>query len=228
MFADPQKLPFSHVAFKMFDKISCIPSKGKLPNRTIQNSQHKQLIVLMLFSMPDLSDDSDSDEDDDMTELLMSKSGNLVRMAQQFAKRLAKRKRSRKLKRKKPRKKRIVEVATDWCASPWGKMLENFRIHGISNREGHLFRRRFRVPFDLFRRLVTLCHEKNLFPPAKLHPTSGTPIDAAHRALIPLELKLLGVLRILGRGWCLDDVKESSELRKARCQYFSTSFVQDL
>ena len=59
----------------------------------------------MSFSMPDLSDDSDSDEDDDMTELLMSKSGNLVRMTQQFAKRLAKRKRSRKLKRKKPRKK---------------------------------------------------------------------------------------------------------------------------
>ena len=50
---------------------------------------------------------------------------------------------------------------------------------------------------------------------------SRAEFDRAGRPVIPLELKILGVLRILGRGWCLDDVKESSGISEAAmCEFF--------
>jgi hypothetical protein len=52
----------------------------------------------------------------------------------------------------------------DWNQSTWGKMLLDPKIRSVSTREGRLFRRRFRIPFPLFRRIVTMCHERDLFP----------------------------------------------------------------
>ena len=84
-----------------------------------------------------------------------------------------------------------------------------------------IFRRRFRVPFLLFRRIVAVYHERDLFPFKGKILDGGERVDSTNRPVIPLELKILGVLRILGRGWCLDDVKESSGISVgAMCEFF--------
>jgi hypothetical protein len=66
-----------------------------------------------------------------------------------------------------------------------------------------------------------MCRERDLFPFKGRVLESGEMVDRAGRSVIPLELKILGVLRILGRGWCLDDVKESSGISEAAmCEFF--------
>ena len=86
--------------------------------------------------------------------------------------------------------------------STWGRMLVNPRTRDPSDRKGGvLFRTRFRVPFPLFERLVQLTRENRWF--------SENP-DASGRKGAPLELKILGVLRVLGRGYCFDGIEELS------------------
>ena len=177
--------------------------------------------------MPSLADDSDDEDDDDlhdsgspMHKLLLEEAARMAQIGIEFVKKRG----AANGQVKKPRKKRSPMPPTDWSQSTWGIMLEKFRVDGPSARDAILFRRRFRVPFDLFRRLVTMCKEKNLFPHSKFHPTTGVPIDAAFRPVIPLELKMLGVLRILGRGWCLDDVTECSGISETTMQIFFHEF----
>lgn len=56
------------------------------------------------------------------------------------------------------------------------------------------------------------------------------PVDCCGRAGVPLELKLLGVLRLLGRGTCFDGIEEltmgSAEVHRA--QYSSMKLTSDL
>ena len=76
--------------------------------------------------------------------------------------------------------------------STWGRMLMNPRTQDPTDKKGGvLFRRRFRVPFPVFLRLVALTRENNWFTERP---------DASGRRGAPLELKILGVLRVLGRG----------------------------
>ena len=74
--------------------------------------------------------------------------------------------------------------------STWGRMLLNPRTRDPGDRKGGvLFRLRFRVPFPLFERIVALTRENNWFTERG---------DASGRRGAPLELKILGVLRVLG------------------------------
>ena len=77
--------------------------------------------------------------------------------------------------------------AIDYWYSPWGQLLRRFAaIDGgpsIASRDGKLFRRRFRVPYGVYRNLVQKCHEKNLF------------CDSSSRSICPVEIKLLSVLQ---------------------------------
>jgi len=173
-----------------------------------------------------VDEESDDEEDDDfgqntvaMHRLLVEQASILAQTGDHFAKKRRMRSRS-----KKPRRKRISKPPTDWCKSTWGIMLDKFQSEGPSPRDLVLFRRRFRVPFELFRRLVTLCREKNLFAHSKLDRRTGVAVDAAYRQVIPLELKMLGVLRILGRGWCLDDVTECSGIAETTMSVFFHEF----
>ena len=79
--------------------------------------------------------------------------------------------RSRKNKKdNRSRRKRAIsssqrETRLDYWSSTWGKLLVKLSaIPGgplISSREGKLFRRRFRVPWDVFVDLLQKCKEKN-------------------------------------------------------------------
>jgi hypothetical protein len=84
----------------------------------------------------------------------------------------------------------------DYWETSWGKLLRNPNTRDISSKEGRLFRRRFRVPFQIFTDvLLPKSKEHNIFD------TRGT-------TQIPLEIKILMVLRVLGRNNCIDDIKE--------------------
>jgi len=86
----------------------------------------------------------------------------------------------------------------DYWETPWGKLITCDRVMNIKTKEGKLFRRRFRIPFLLFKdALVPLCREYNIF---------DTKNENAVR--VPLEFKILYSLRILGRGNCCDDIAE--------------------
>lgn len=58
-----------------------------------------------------------------------------------------------------------------------------------------------------------MVREKDILP--------ARPVDASGRIGVPLELKILGILRILGRSWCLDDVNEASGISESTmCRIF--------
>ena len=62
-----------------------------------------------------------------------------------------------------------------------------------------IFRRRFRVPFPIFEKIVLECNRVNVFN-----------IKSESRVRVPIEFKVLISLRILGRGNCFDDISEMS------------------
>ena len=77
--------------------------------------------------------------------------------------------------------------------------MRNPEIRNPASNSGKLFRRRFRVPFPLYERLYQMCIEMGF---------EENVVDAFGRAGVPLQLKLLGVLRILGRATCVDGISE--------------------
>ena len=108
----------------------------------------------------------------------------------------------------------------DYWGSQWGLLLNNPQTMDILSYEGRLFRRRFRLPFPVFKEiLVPKCEEFNIFD----NENPG-------KVIIPLEIKLLGCLRILGRDSCADDINELSGIPGSSMNHlfkkFCTNFVQ--
>ena len=119
---------------------------------------------------------------------------------------------------------RKVELRPIYNNSTWGQMLLNPRIKDPADRKGGiLFRRRFRVPFPMFEQIVKLVRDKKWF--------SERP-DATGRVAAPLELKVLGVLRVLGLGYCFDGIEElcfiSAEVNRLFFHRFCTLFSSHL
>jgi hypothetical protein len=89
----------------------------------------------------------------------------------------------------------------DYNDSTWGRMLEEEKDQLLifDSDEAKTFRLRFRIPFKLY--LLILDWVKEWTDANELaHEICG-------RQKVPVSLKLLGVLRILGRGTCLDGIK---------------------
>lgn len=104
------------------------------------------------------------------------------------------------LKKKRDFSGRRFERRPDYDKSTWGLMLLNPRFKDPGDKKGgQLFRRRFRVPFPVFEEILGMTRSSGWF-------TEGR--DAIGVLAAPLELKILGVLRVLGRGYCFDGVEE--------------------
>ena len=104
------------------------------------------------------------------------------------------------VKKKRDFSNRKSEKRPQYELSTWGMMLANPRSKDPGDRKGgQLFRRRFRVPFPVFEEIVAMTRTNGWF-------TEGR--DAVGIMAAPLELKILGVLRVLGRGYCFDGVEE--------------------
>jgi hypothetical protein len=89
-----------------------------------------------------------------------------------------------------------------WDTVPWLRALRNERVNDPKTREGKEFRRKFRVPFPVFEKIVTMCRE-----------TDEPEFNVSDRLIggkpsIPLELKILSVLRILAGGLTFKDGAE--------------------
>ena len=85
---------------------------------------------------------------------------------------------------------------------------------------GQLFRRRFRIPAPFFIDwLVPKCRVANIFPTAI--NKNGT----SRRQQIPIEVKILLCLRLLGRGVTFDDVAEPSGVSETHCTSIFVEFV---
>ena len=97
----------------------------------------------------------------------------------------------------KERKQRRWEGCPNNMMSTWGRMLQSERVTDPTDGKGwKLFRRRFRVPYPIFLQLVQMARASGEFTEIP---------DAAGNPVAPLELKILAVLCVLGRGYCFDD-----------------------
>jgi len=100
---------------------------------------------------------------------------------------------------------RLVYERKDYKASPWWIYVLGGYYKNPVTREGKLFRARFRVPYAI----VELATE--WFPPS---------YDAIGREYCPITLKVLEVLRMLGRGAVVDDVVEGTGMNNETVRTF--------
>ena len=76
------------------------------------------------------------------------------------------------------RRRTLVERAADFWETEWGKLLRHPDVDNILTRIGKRFRRRFRLPVQLFEHLVTICRMHNIF-------------SSVYKSRIPIEAKVL-------------------------------------
>ena len=105
----------------------------------------------------------------------------------------------------------------DLWSTIWGKVITNTRDEILFNggveadtKLQRRFQNRFRVPFSMFETMVVECKDFNIFG----------------RTQIGVEFKLLGCLRILGRGAHCDDVAEILSCGTTTVNAMFKSFVK--
>ncbi|CAB1105184.1 unnamed protein product [Ectocarpus sp. CCAP 1310/34] len=123
-----------------------------------------------------------------------------------------------------PKRRRTVRPRADYRTLPWARMLEKADLlQDPSTREAKQFRRRFRVPYPFFLSLVDEVKAGN-WP--------GFTTDEFElggrgtRRCIPVETKVLAVLRILGRGNYFDDVSEVTGMGEATVNHMFHKFTE--
>ena len=103
--------------------------------------------------------------------------------------------------------------AQDLWKSPWGVMMRSDEINNPLSKASTKFRLRFRLPFKVFKEyFVPKCIELNVF-------------EMKRRGSIPIEFKLLVVLRILARGNDFDTLNELSMIPLSTCHKIFCDFV---
>ena len=101
---------------------------------------------------------------------------------------------------KSERRYRRVFPRPDYKQSVWWKMLEKGDCKVLGTREYQLFRRRFGVGFGRFK---TFCEAAREWDTTKETDVTGRPA-------VPLELKVLGALRMVCKGCAFDAIAELS------------------
>ena len=119
---------------------------------------------------------------------------------------------------KQPTKRKTYQ-RENYRESCWWKYLQRDNLSDLKSRDGKTFRNRFTVPFQLFNELLVLA--KSWFPQRL--------VDAFGKEVSPIELKLLGTLRILGKGCSWDLLYElsgvSAEVHRRRTLAFIAKFA---
>ncbi len=143
------------------------------------------------------SEDSCEDDDETMWRVFtMSRAFENLKMALNMTKRA--------------RKATVFRRPDRECA--WSIMLreEAPQLEVPDSFESKRFRTRFRVPYPMFLRLVEWTRTWVEWSPT--NPSGLKPFCHFKRPRIATELKVLGVLRMLGRGVCYDDIQELSSI----------------
>jgi Plant transposon protein len=121
--------------------------------------------------------------------------------------------RSPKRKRKSPEARHEFHKV-DYTKTKWGLLIGNPLVRFPGNRYGKQFRRRFRLPFQLFEILVNICSDKNVFN-----------VKDLTRVRIPIAIKLLCCLRVLGRDECFDSIEDMSDVPEKTVWWFFKLFI---
>lgn len=112
-------------------------------------------------------------------------------------------------------KKRKAKPPPDYSGTTWGRMLRETadvmreQPHSSEHKQ---FRLRFRIPFILFERLVDWT--------LTWYNATCAHFAANGQKRIPVQLLVLGVLRMLGRGTCLDGINELSGISGTKMSTF--------
>lgn len=124
-----------------------------------------------------------------------------------------------------PKQRRRVEPRPEYDLHPWTMMLDKKDdLSDPTKPISKTFRNRFRVPYPIFTMLLEATKDHGWFGCGSA--------DASGRPGIPVELKLLAVLRILGRGACYDDISELSSISTSSVgrilHEFCSNFAKDM
>ncbi len=102
----------------------------------------------------------------------------------------------------------------DYWQSNWGQMLKEPSLSIPTSKAARLFRRRFRVPYLLFKDvLVPQCKQAG--------------IGSAKSYAVPIELRILIVLRILGKDGVYDDCSNETFAGESTVASIFKSFLVD-
>ena len=94
----------------------------------------------------------------------------------------------------------------------------------IESKEGKSFQLRFRVPFALF--LILVAWTQGWYCYDAIHNPSGVrEVDAWGEKRVPVDLLVMGVLRILGRSTCFDGIEELSYISPTKMSSFFHQFT---
>ena len=107
-------------------------------------------------------------------------------------------------------------ITVDFSQTRWGKFITDPEVKDFNSRKGRLFRRRFRVPFHVFTWIVTKCTDANIFE-----------VKRQNAVRIPVAIKVLISLRILGRGDCCDSISEYCDVSESHCRMIFLLFVKN-
>lgn len=125
------------------------------------------------------------------------------------------------MKRPQPRRKYMREPydSSKARSSQWYKdYVLSTKCENPESRKGKKFRRRFRMPYNEFKKLIDIIREENWFPMVEK-------VNCIGQLGNPLELLVLGALRYLGRGWTFDDLEEATGICEESHRLFFHSFV---
>ena len=120
----------------------------------------------------------------------------------------------------------VLEPRTDYTNTSWARMLREKQadLEDPSTRAAKNFRLNFRLPYPVFQQLVTAAGQRRW-----LHCSQT---DAAGRPRVPIELKLLAVLYLLGSGAALRTIAQLSGMSEPTVQRavhsFCASFSADM
>lgn len=113
------------------------------------------------------------------------------------------------------KKKRIRRnfVTNYWTQTVWGNLLTAIASEIDGSYHHRLFRRRFRLPFNLFQQFVEDVRGAGIFPHKRI-------------SKIPIEFKVLCCLRILGRDSCADAISELCGIGESTANAIFHTFVE--
>jgi hypothetical protein len=108
-----------------------------------------------------------------------------------------------------------------WEYVKWLKMIKRPEISNPATYSGKWFRRKFRIPFPVFQRLVQMCRD------------TQEPVFCYNERCVggqfstPLELKILSVLRMVAAGlWYEDAAEQSQYMSEPTIRSFFKSFMR--
>jgi hypothetical protein len=117
------------------------------------------------------------------------------------------------------RKRMRYNVGIQFRETPWGKFLRMPELLIPESYFARQFQRRFRLPYPLFLQLVEDAKEFNIFDLSNPYST---------RLKIPIELKCMIALRMLGRDLCCDDIFELSFVPISTCNKIYRQFIKGM